>query len=1352
MGDADRSTQEIRDLLRKLDPQKGGKHNDRVRRLARFRNYVTGDLDGSSNNNNNNNGKVTTPPFYDDDIPLLFTGLTLPDPDFGADEQDSSLRLYTLLEACGEPSGDKHGMLKRSAKHAMSLLKFLVCDFVDLVDSKPLHDVSPSSHHSSSSSDDLNGFAHALCSCSVEILTRCKFDLHILNLADDKRSGAKEDACEVLILLLTRHLCLAGISEEPVGLSDLLTQQQARDEFDLYVRNNKSNVVQQKLAEANKKFMNSTTMNATGGGVGTGGKEYTAESSIVNNDDYPIISSNQSVMTSSDKKKRATMNASGGGISSEMQRDETGPPSRWADSEFAKNPVVKKKKKLVDDDDDDDDENLEEEENIREMEREKSQALKEKERIDKERQRNLGRDPFGLRGNDFDLHILQNRRSEIIQNTLAMFQEEEEDEMLLGTTNRKDSKFLSLAERKQAFLNVIENSAKLVAQKRKEKEEAANNGIHYHDNKEQTTTTTSEEVGSIIPTDPDFDPMLFLTLVHGRATFQQLEKALTKINNSTDTQVLRLQNIVRDNFELFVRCADGIDIFSEEDIRNGKQNNSVGLVPEKMEMMDALADSCSSKAKKSFKPLLDNTNEVRKTQSALAVLQRVSPLLQVPTLMHQHIEASRFTSAIKAYRRILVIDESCEIDVLRYVKEKADEAARDAQQVLENTLSNDRVPVSTLLDAIRDLGELNELDLPEKDTATTKNAGYNAAGQTNKVSAEKDKLIRDYPAAWACLLLQTKHFIRRVRTVVEQTESVTTRVYNGDSSALYEDEVDGYYNGAAKDDHSVGANTSVNSGITGTSISRKKKKWRYDVLEARVKATIQAVSVANLWLNRLMRIAVAAREAERRQAARIQRQFPLVSSGARASTARGAGGGATSNQRMKKTNNNKKQFPENAKPPFNTFLAQIAPATNFLVSHAIFCALGCSNLTKSNGDDIKVTFGQNSKDELKILLKTPLPPRESSRCASELVGLVEIVKSCVNTIRSLKDSPDDDTNDNKIPAPPTYHLVNSPGGIAISAGEPLSDSVFTTEKAVVTMEKRRCIYAFHVCAKNSGRKASGSGIFDGDALTECVHNLSQVLSRPEDCATEVEKGCQLVVLKCCEGLAEYVRDRGDSARLGTVSECAKMLKDGIKNVIREVSYLTSSHCEVVEETMVNEVMALEETLFEEFMDETKKNVADCVKLGFLDYEEKNHEEEIMNNVVTFPGYLSASLMAIVKCRARVERALGDSMVRKSQNITYIKIVMSQASDTLIDFLCNDLRTRATRMRSHQADRMANQLQFLINTLRPNLSENMIKLAEDTRRMLSAKAGKKSIMDGPDGLAAIEELERLGRVYNMCFAD
>ena len=66
-----------------------------------------------------------------------------------------------------------------------------------------------------------------------------------------------------------------------------------------------------------------------------------------------------------------------------------------------------------------------------------------------------------------------------------------------------------------------------------------------------------------------------------------------------------------------------------------------------------------------------------------------------------------------------------------------------------------------------------------------------------------------------------------------------------------------------------------------------------------------------------------------------------------------------------------------------------------------------------------------------------------------------------------------------------------------------------------------------------------------------------MLSQPEDCAAEVEKGFQLVVFKCCEGLAEYVRDRGDAARLRAVSEFANALVKDIPDVVQEVSYLTS---------------------------------------------------------------------------------------------------------------------------------------------------------------------------------------------------
>lgn len=39
---ADRASQEIRDLVRRLDPRDSS-HKDRIRRLNKFRNFVTGD-------------------------------------------------------------------------------------------------------------------------------------------------------------------------------------------------------------------------------------------------------------------------------------------------------------------------------------------------------------------------------------------------------------------------------------------------------------------------------------------------------------------------------------------------------------------------------------------------------------------------------------------------------------------------------------------------------------------------------------------------------------------------------------------------------------------------------------------------------------------------------------------------------------------------------------------------------------------------------------------------------------------------------------------------------------------------------------------------------------------------------------------------------------------------------------------------------------------------------------------------------------------------------------------------------------------------------------------------------------
>eukprot|EP00979_Chaetoceros_neogracilis_P017520 scaffold10238_cov276-Chaetoceros_neogracile.AAC.1 len=125
-----------------------------------------------------------------------------------------------------------------------------------------------------------------------------------------------------------------------------------------------------------------------------------------------------------------------------------------------------------------------------------------------------------------------------------------------------------------------------------------------------------------------------------------------------------------------------------------KSHNRPG-VHMRIDRLGELAGSCVVKANKSFKPLLDNTNEVRKVQSALAVLSRVGPLLQVPSLMRQHIENGRFSAAVKAYRRALIIDDKNKIDLLTNVKIRSADAARDARDDLECRLANPSLPLFT---------------------------------------------------------------------------------------------------------------------------------------------------------------------------------------------------------------------------------------------------------------------------------------------------------------------------------------------------------------------------------------------------------------------------------------------------------------------------------------------------------------------------------------------------------------------------------------------------------------------------------------------------------------------------------
>ena len=79
---------------------------------------------------------------------------------------------------------------------------------------------------------------------------------------------------------------------------------------------------------------------------------------------------------------------------------------------------------------------------------------------------------------------------------------------------------------------------------------------------------------SIVPQDENFDPLLFLTIVHGASSFDDLRRGQQNLEKAMGSQANQLQELVNEHYESFVRCADGIHWFknmiAEEFIRNGK--------------------------------------------------------------------------------------------------------------------------------------------------------------------------------------------------------------------------------------------------------------------------------------------------------------------------------------------------------------------------------------------------------------------------------------------------------------------------------------------------------------------------------------------------------------------------------------------------------------------------------------------------------------------------------------------------------------------------------------------------------------------------------------------------------------
>ena len=229
-----------------------------------------------------------------------------------------------LLRAAGCPSTD-HKALKRSARPAMSLLRYLCCEFDGAAQQGVM--------------GELNGFATAFCALNVMQLRLARFDIHVGGdgEAAGSRGGSKDDACHLLALVLARHTDSDMDTPKPIGVGELLPSLASQREFEAWLGVNGSPDVRRAIRE-----------NASGGAAavvavdGVGASSYLKAATVANDDD----DDEDDVLGAFGKKTNSAKGSDDAATGAARARgkseraaapvfDPNGKPTRWCDTQMA---------------------------------------------------------------------------------------------------------------------------------------------------------------------------------------------------------------------------------------------------------------------------------------------------------------------------------------------------------------------------------------------------------------------------------------------------------------------------------------------------------------------------------------------------------------------------------------------------------------------------------------------------------------------------------------------------------------------------------------------------------------------------------------------------------------------------------------------------------------------------------------------------------------------------------------------------------------------------------------------------------------------------------------------------------
>ena len=421
-------------------------------------------------------------------------------------EDDEAIsEIYGLMQACGSPSVEHENALKRSARHSMMLLKYLVCDYVEMEDGDRVNNTSI--EDGGDVPVPQNVFSHTFCSLDIRHYQMLRLELHIRE--GNNRGAAKEEACQIMVLLLTQHYTVDGFSLAPLLLDDLVPQPTAQQAFELWAHSNTDREQQEKMKQNALLRQNEIAMRERKEQMANKTRDFDLgdeddddahSDDDASEEDDEEFDENDALAVMRRRQKQTQKEMKKAKKDGELAAME-GPAMRWEDSQLYREQQARaaSSKRAA------------EAGQHHETVRESQQAMDELAGREEEKAKILGRDPLGLLGDDFDLRKIQDAQAEYMEQTLQGLEEG-----------------MHKAERE----NTIEDAAK---------SNSAEDAFKRHQAQKESLMAIVDRLGgldqldnptrSVLPTDPTFDPMLFLTLVHREVGYRELIGSVDRLTS-----------------------------------------------------------------------------------------------------------------------------------------------------------------------------------------------------------------------------------------------------------------------------------------------------------------------------------------------------------------------------------------------------------------------------------------------------------------------------------------------------------------------------------------------------------------------------------------------------------------------------------------------------------------------------------------------------------------------------------------------------------------------------------------------------------------------------------------------------